>query len=143
MPPDRRGTPDIDLGATKVTLGWGQNRNVNFTIHNADGWIRQYSVKISGVPIPDQGLNSSSLSGAPPGMVIGIEKPILTTEEFRDYSNSVKISITTATPSGRNFTFPMEICYRNLDLTDNTSPVFPYSAHLQCMKEPDLFIHVN
>jgi hypothetical protein len=143
-PLERREAPDISMGDPKVTLGAGQKRFVNFTIHNANGWIRQYAIKVAGVPVTKKGLHSSSGTAKPipTGMEFGILNPDLVTEKFGDYVNGVKITVNTSTPSG-NYTFPLEICYQNLDLMDNKSPDFPYAQEIKCIGEPDLFIHVN
>jgi hypothetical protein len=134
----------MSIGNTIVSLGAGQKRFVNISIHNADGWIRQYYVNVDGLKVDSSGVRSSAgaLKPIPPGMVFNVEHPDVVTENFEDYSNSLSLTVNTQTPSG-DFVLPWEICYRNLDLSQNQSTYFPYEKDAKCINEPAFKIHVN
>jgi hypothetical protein len=140
-----RDVPDITINQTDVTLGAGQFRAVLITMQNYNGAVRRFDFKIDGSNksiISSKSNPSELLKPLPNGMTIRLQNPYIVEENFKQYDNTFLLSVDTNTPPG-DYTIPLEVCYRDINLADSQSPYFPFTRDTSCPFETSLKVHVN
>ncbi len=114
----------------------GSRQEVNLSVRNFGGGIREVYFKIparingSSWTFPLEA-DPGQMLPVPEGMTFTFVPPVMTGNNFR-LSNSTLVIVTDArTPPG-NYTFPLVLCYRNLDQYDTTSSSFPFDRNSSC-----------
>lgn len=124
-------TPQSD-----IVLRAGNSKEVNLSVRNFGGGIRELYLKI-----PSR-INSSSwtfpleadpgqMMPIPDGMTFSFDPPVITGNNFRLSNSTLVIGTGVHTPHG-NYTFPLVLCYRNLNTYNTTSRYFPFDEISYC-----------
>jgi hypothetical protein len=129
-------SPDIEANIPDIILKPGDGQSANVTIRNFGGGIRELHFEI---PARINGSNwtfpleadPAQLMPIPEGMHFTLTPLYILGRNFRSYNDTLQIATTTATPPG-NYTFPLVLCYRNLDPDNTTSLYFPFDGNSYC-----------
>lgn len=131
-----QGSPSFENIPSEISMHAGERKEINLSFRNFGGGIRELQYKI---PTGIKGLGFSfplesdpnQLVPIPEGMNFSFDPPVIIGRNFQVYSDILVISTRPSTPSGV-YHFPLEICYRNLDLSDTGSDHFPFSRDIYC-----------
>ena len=129
-------SPDIETNIPDVTLKPGDEQSVNITIRNFGGGIREIYFQIparinrNNWTFPLEA-DPGQLIPIPGGMHFTFSPPVLHGRNFRVFNDTLVIATGTGTPAG-NYTFPLVLCYRDLDPDNVTSPYFPFDGNSWC-----------
>jgi hypothetical protein len=129
--PEFYQTPQSD-----IILKPGEIQSVNITVRNFGGGIRELYVNVpallngTGFTFPLEA-DPGQLRPIPAGMTFNFNPPIMTGNNFRFSNGTLVIGSEAGTPKG-NYTFPLVLCYRDLDTDNATSPYFPFDVNSYC-----------
>jgi hypothetical protein len=119
-----------------IVMNLDEMQAVNFTARNFGGGIRELYFEIparvnaSGLSFPLEA-DPGQLMPIPEGMHFTLSPPDILGRNFRSYNDTLQITTSVITPPG-NYSFPLVLCYRNLDPENITSPYFPFDASSYC-----------
>ena len=131
-----QGTPSFETMPSEIPIHAGESKEFNLSFRNFGGGVRELQYKVPG-GIKGPGLsfplesNPDQMIPIPVGMDLSFNPPVIIGKNFQIYSDTLVISTTPGTPPGIYY-FPLEICYRNLDLSDTGSDHFPFSRENYC-----------
>jgi hypothetical protein len=131
-----QGIPGFENMPKEISMHAGETIFFNLSFRNFGGGIREFQYKIpTGIKEPGFGFplesNPDQNVPIPEGVSFSFNPPVIIGKNFQVYSDTLVISTRPNTPSGIYY-FPLEICYRNLDLSDTGSDHFPFAREIYC-----------
>jgi len=139
MSQTRNMQPSPDIGPmpqSDIVMKPNETQVVNLTVRNFGGGIRELYFKIparinaSGWTFPLEA-DPGQLLVIPEGMHFILDPPVFTGNNFRLSNDTLEIISDAITPAG-NYTFPLVLCFRNLNTDNTTSPYFPFDDNSYC-----------
>jgi hypothetical protein len=134
--PRIQSSPDIMSSLPDITLKPGEEQTVNVTIRNSGNGITDAYFKIparinaNGWSFPLEA-DPGQLMPIPSGMHFTLVPSDMLTRNFRSYNDTLQVITGANTPPGK-YTFPLVLCYHNLDPDNTTSPYFPFDPNSYC-----------
>lgn len=119
-----------------IVIRPGDMQEVNLTIRNFGGGIRELHFEIparvneSGWSFPLEA-DPGQLLPIPDGMIFSFDPPVMAGNNFRLSNDTLIIKSDNGTPIG-NYSFPLVLCYRNLDPVNTSSTHFPFDDTSYC-----------
>lgn len=126
----------VQTPQSAIVIKAGGRQEVNLSVRNFGGGIRELHFKIparingSSWTFPLEA-DPGQMLPVPEGMTFTFVPPVMTGSNFRLSNNTLLIESGTRTPPG-TYTFPLVLCYRNLDQYNTTSPYFPFDSNSSC-----------
>jgi len=126
----------IQTPQSDIVIKAGSRQEVNLSVRNFGGGIRELYFKI---PARINGSSWTHPLDADPGQMLPVPEgmtftfvpPVMTGNNFRLSNSTLVIGSDILTPPG-SYTFPLVLCYRNLNQFNTTSPYFPFDGISSC-----------
>jgi hypothetical protein len=104
-----------------ITMLPGDERDVNLTLQNSDGGIRELSLRIVGLTLPSFFKN----------MTVSFDPPVTIAHNFWDDHVTMHITTRPQMPAGE-YSIPLRLCMRSLDPSNPTGSHFPFTEGAYC-----------
>lgn len=133
---DMQGIPSWELESHEIAIRAGEKKAVNLSLRNFGGGIRQIEFRVParlkgpGFTFPLE-TEPGQLLPIPEGIGFAFAKPVMNGRNFQQDSNQLIISTNAETPPG-SYRFPLELCYRDMDLENRSSQYYPFGEKLLC-----------
>jgi hypothetical protein len=104
-----------------ITMLPGEERDVNLTLQNRDGGIRELSLRVDGLTLPSFFKN----------MTVSFDPPVTVAHNFRDDHVTMHITTQLQMPAGE-YSIPLRLCMRSLDPSNPNGSYFPFTEGAYC-----------
>ena len=144
---DMQGIPSWEIESHEIAIQTGEKKAVNLSLRNYGGGIRQIEFRVParlkgpGYMFPLE-TEPGQLLPIPEGIGFAFAQPVITGRNFQQDTNQLIISTTAETPPG-SYRFPLELCYRDMDLGNRNSPYYPFGEKLLCPSCGDFTLTVT
>jgi hypothetical protein len=136
--------PFLSADDNPLTVHSGRHQSRNITIRTYNGGIRELSFIINGRVIRNYTGRPIvwQTRPVPDGMNITIDPSTIIAVNSETYTARLTVTVNDSTPEG-DYEFPLDLCYRNLNPSNNTSEYYPFSQDISCADSIQLAIAVK
>jgi hypothetical protein len=111
----------LSLDENGIMMLPGEERDVNLTLRNRDGGIRELSLKVDGLTLPSFFEN----------MTVSFDPPVTVAHNFWDDHVTMHVTTRPQMPAGE-YSIPLRLCLRSLDPSNPNGTHFPFTEAAWC-----------